>query len=451
MCINEVSDRKKNYSTDKKQKKEIINDIKYKNYINSRQKKIQEEIKDIIIDKYRDKIISQQKEIEQLKKKLEETIKSSLLILKKSINIKNNNINNINLSPKIQKQQLKNDILNINNKNDIVVHILNRNKNNKNLNYSTISSDNVKLKKNMAQLNNDMTSEYKKNNKHNKHNKNILSLSNSRIKINKYDIITPKRVIIETLSKPKSKSKSKSKNKKEKEKESTRHTINNIDINDLNTYYLKEYNKKDFKKIEEIKSKLLNNNLPPELNKNNPINQKNKNNNSNNAYNKSYSQNNNKKLKKQNLVNKENNYSYGQNNLKKVFNSPKNIQTQFFNEKNKCFNEYYINKTKIPKNGFDENKIVMENNYLYTNPTYNTKNIIHRNININNNNNKIYINTDNNIDNIYLRNINSIKGINKHFKTQTNFYQHKIINRGNNQLSLNFKDFMLTAPPHEYN
>ena len=450
MCINEVSDRKKNYSTDKKQKKEIINDIKYKNYINSRQKKIQEEIKDIIIDKYRDKIISQQKEIEQLKKKLEETIKSSLLILKKSINIKNNNINNINLSPKIQKQQLKNDILNINNKNDIVVHILNRNKNNKNLNYSTISSDNVKLKKNMAQLNNDMTSEYKKNNKHNKHNKNILSLSNSRIKINKYDIITPKRVIIETLSKPKSKSKSKSKNKKEKEKESTRHTINNIDINDLNTYYLKEYNKKDSQKIEEIKTKLLNNNLPPpDLIKNCSINLKNKTNNENNAY-KSYSQNKYKKLKRQNLVNKENNYSYGQNNIKKIFNSPKNIKTEFLNEKHKCFNEYYINKNKIPKNTYGENNIVMENNYLYTNPTYNTKNIIHRNININNNNNKIYINTENNVDNLY-ENINNIKGINKHFKTQTNFYQHKIINRGNNQLSLHFKDFMMTAPPGTYN
>ena len=443
MCINETIEKQIKYPSNIKLKIDIINDIKYKNFINSRKKKMQEEIKDIIIDKYREKIITQQNEIEQLKKKLDEAIRSSLIILKNSINSKTN-IND--LPPKIPKQKLKNEILNLDNKNDIIVHMLNRN-NNKYLSYSTISSDNVKLKKNNTQLN-ELKEECKKKTPDEKNN---LSLSNSRIKINKYEVITPKRIKIETLNKPKSISKSKSKSKNKKEKESNRHTINNIDINDLNTYYLKEYNKKDFKKIEEIKSKLLNNNLPPELNKNNPINQKNKNNNSNNAYNKSYSQNNNKKLKKQNLVNKENNYSYGQNNLKKVFNSPKNIQTQFFNEKNKCFNEYYINKTKIPKNGFDDNKIVMENNYLYTNPTYNTKNIIHRNININNNNNKIYINTDNNIDNIYLRNINSIKGINKHFKTQTNFYQHKIINRGNNQLSLNFKDFMLTAPPHEYN
>ena len=234
MCINDVSDIKKKFSIGIKQKKEIINDVKYKNFINSRKKKMQEEIKDIIIDKYRDKIVSQQKEIEQLKKKLEETIKSSLLVLKKSINPKNSINNNISIPSKIQKQQLKSDILNINNKNDIIVHILNRNKKNKNLNYSTISSDNVKLRKNITQLSNDLTSEHKKNKLHDK---NILSLSNSRIKINKYDIITPKRVEIETLNKPKSNPKSK--NKKEKEKELTRHTINNIDIDDLNTYYFK--------------------------------------------------------------------------------------------------------------------------------------------------------------------------------------------------------------------
>ena len=180
---------------------------------------------------------------------------------------------------------------------------------------------------------------------------------------------------------------------------------------------------------------------PPQLLKNEPTSQKNKNKNS--IY-KTYSQNKFTKVKNQNVVNKSNKYSYGKNNLTKIFNSPKSIRTQFnnINEKNKIFNDYYIKKNKISKNIYEENKVISDNNYLYTNPAYNTKNIIHKNININNNNNKIYINTDSN----YLQNINNIKDINKHFKTQTNFYQHKIINRGDNQLALNYKDIMLTTP-----
>ena len=171
--------------------------------------------------------------------------------------------------------------------------------------------------------------------------------------------------------------------------------------------------------------------------KNELISQKNKNN--NNIY-KTYSQNKFKKVINQNVVNKSNKYSYGKNNLKKIFNSPKSIRTQFnINDKNKIFNEYYIKKNKMSKNNYEENKVFSDNNYLYHNPAYNTKNIIHKNININNNNNKIYINTDSN----YLQNL---KGINKHFKTQTYFYQHKIITRGDNQLSLNYKDIMLTTP-----
>ena len=43
----------------------------------------------------------------------------------------------------------------------------------------------------------------------------------------------------------------------------------------------------------------------------------------------------------------------------------------------------------MTKNMNDENNNLLDNNYIYTNPTYNTKSIIHRNININNNNNKI--------------------------------------------------------------
>ena len=149
MCINETIDKQIKYPSNIKQKIDIINDIKYKNFINSRKKKMQEEIKDIIIDKYREKIITQQNEIEQLKKKLDEAIRSSLIILKNSINSKTNNND---LPPKIPKQKLKNEILNLDNKNDIIVHMLNRN-NNKYLSYSTISSDNVKLKKNNTQLN----------------------------------------------------------------------------------------------------------------------------------------------------------------------------------------------------------------------------------------------------------------------------------------------------------
>ena len=441
MQINEELNKKKIFSTEIKSKQgiEILNEVKYINIYDSKHKKIQEEIKDKIIDKYLKIIISQQKEIDQLKKQLNDSIQSSIAILKNSLNNRNintgninNNINNILLSQQSQKQKLKNEILNINNinnkskKNNIMVHILNRNQH-KNLSYSTISSDNIKLKKNNTQING-LTVEYKKNSKE----KNNLSLSNSRIQLNKYEIISPKRIKIEKIKKRKTNSKNK------KERESTHTTINNIDINELNTYYLKEYNKKDNQKIEEIKTKLQNNNLPPpQLPKNEPISQKNKNN--NNIY-KAYSQNKFKKVINQNVVNKSNKYSYGKNNLKKIFNSPKSIRTQFnINDKNKIFNEYYIKKNKMSKNNYEENKVFLDNNYLYPNPAYNTKNIIHKNININNNNNKIYINTDSN----YLQNI---KGINKHFKTQTNFYQHKIITRGDNQLSLNYKDIMLTTP-----
>ena len=277
MSINETSTKDKECPMIIfQQNKEII----HQNIINIRNKKIQEEIKDIIIDKYRTKIITQQKEIEKLKKKLDETIKTSLIILKNSFNFNQNNNNNI-LSPKSQKQKLKTEILNLNNKNDIIVHILNRNRN-KNLSYCTISSDNIKLKKSITQTNG-LTVEYKKTLQDNN-----LSLSSSRIQINKYEIISPKRIKID---------KSKSKQKNKKEGESTRHTINNIDINDLNTYYLKEYNKKDHQKIEGIKTKLLNNNLPECIKK-----QKNKNNNTN-IY-KIYSQNKNKNYKKQNLSSK---------------------------------------------------------------------------------------------------------------------------------------------------
>ena len=422
----------KEYPKETNQKIELINDLKYKNYLNLKMKKIQEEIKDKIIDKYLQKIIYQEKEIEQLKKELNESIKSSLLILKNSLNKKsvfnnsiNNNIYNNILSPKSQKQKLKNEILNINNKNDIMVHVLNRNKNYKNLSYSTISSDNAKLKKHKTQ-----TVEYKKENKEN----NNLSLSSSRIKLNKYEIISPKRMKIEKIRKTNSKNK--------KERDYTRYTINNIDINDLNTFYLKEYNKKDNQKIEEIKTKLMNNNLPPpQTTKNVATLQKNKNNNCSNIYKSSLSQNKFKKVINKNIINKNNKYSYGKNNLKNVFNSPKNIKAQLNEKNNKYFNEYYIYKSKVSKNVSGDNQLLLDNNYLYTNPTYNTKNIIHKNININNNNNKIYINTENNINSLNLQNMN-----NKYSKTQTNFYQRKIIGGGDNQIGINFKEIIMTSP-----
>ena len=58
-----------------------------KDYISflSRKNKIQEEIKDCVIDRFINKIYQQHKEIQQLKKKLEETIKNSLLIIKRCL------------------------------------------------------------------------------------------------------------------------------------------------------------------------------------------------------------------------------------------------------------------------------------------------------------------------------------------------------------------------------
>ena len=152
MCLNMASERPKDYSKLFIQKKEKINDMKFKNYIKNRDKKIQEEIKDIIIDKYREKIISQSKEIEKLKKKLGEIMKTSVYILKNSFtNINIDSISNIinNMNNTIsQKSKLKNDILNIKNKKDIVVRsIINRNKNSNFNGSTTFSNGNNKLKK----------------------------------------------------------------------------------------------------------------------------------------------------------------------------------------------------------------------------------------------------------------------------------------------------------------
>ena len=187
--------------------------------------------------------------------------------------------------------------------------------------------------------------------------------------------------------------------------------------------------------------RLMNNNLNDcYRNSNTSENQKINKNNNDNVYN-SYNLNKNKKIIKQNIVNKSNNYSYGKNNLKKVFNSPRSNGS----EKNKYFNNYYINK-KININNFSpDNNIILDNNYHFTTNNYNPKNIIHRNININNNNNNIYNNknTNNNIYKLYIKNM-------KHFKTQTNFYEKKIIRNCEEQLPLNIKDIIMTSP-NQYN
>ena len=410
MCINVASERPKECAKLFMKKKEKINDIKFKNYIKNRNKKIQEEIKDKIIDKYREKIISQSKEIEELKKKLEDIMKASVYILKNSFtnsNIDNINIINNTISHKTEKSKLKNDILN---KKDIVVHsIINRNNNNnKNFNSSTtFSNESNRLKKSNT-LANGLTVETQINKSEHR-----LSLSNSRIKLNKNETFYQKCTKIEKIKK----NSIKIKNKK-KEWDSPYKPTKQAYINDLNTYYLKELNKKDYQKIEEIKIKLQNNTVSESFN--GSTSQKKNAYNSNIVY-KYYSQNKNKnknkKSIKKNLVNKSNNYSYGKNNLKKIFNSPKSINTDFSNE-------YVINKERKTHNISSEN-----NNYLLTSPNFYGKNIIHRNININNNNNKIYINTDNNINNVYLQNVN-------HFKTQNNFYTNKVLKTDDNKISL---------------
>jgi hypothetical protein len=257
MCINVASERPKELPPLFIKKREKINDIKFKNYIKHRNKKIQEEIKDIIIDKYREKIISQYKEIEELRKKLEEIMKASLFILKNSFNssssenIINSNIINNTISQKTQSKKGKNDILNIWNRKTTVVHnIINRNKQ-KNFNSSTtFSNENHKLKKSNT-LANGLTVETKKN----KGEKN-LSVSNSRIKLNKYEAFSPKDLKSEKIKKTCMKIRT-----KKKEWDSPHKPIKNVYMNDLNTYYLKELNKKDYQKIEEIKIKLHNNNV----------------------------------------------------------------------------------------------------------------------------------------------------------------------------------------------
>ena len=75
-----------------------LNDKDYLSFI-SKRNKIHEEIKDYVIDRFINKIYEQSKEIFQLKKKLDETIKNSLLIIKKCfLKKKFFPVNQINLS-----------------------------------------------------------------------------------------------------------------------------------------------------------------------------------------------------------------------------------------------------------------------------------------------------------------------------------------------------------------
>ena len=76
-----------------------LSDKDYLSFI-SKKNKIHEEIKDYVIDRYTKKIYEQNKEIQKLRKKLEEAIKASLFILKKclitKIKFQDNNEQNYN-------------------------------------------------------------------------------------------------------------------------------------------------------------------------------------------------------------------------------------------------------------------------------------------------------------------------------------------------------------------
>ena len=92
----------------------IFTNDNYKFIFNLKMNKIKEEIKDYIIDKYRNKIIEQNKEINNIKKQLEDLTKKYISIIKLMIN-KDKNTNYINIEDNDSyKKELSNYINNNN-------------------------------------------------------------------------------------------------------------------------------------------------------------------------------------------------------------------------------------------------------------------------------------------------------------------------------------------------
>ena len=155
-----------------------ISDKDYLSFI-SKKNKIHEEIKDTVINRFMKKICDQNNEILELKQRLEETIKNSLIIIKKSL-LKKRLIqdNQISLSY-IQSSQQINSKQKNGNLNSLIKNVLNieshkeYHKINKNIAKSFASFNRLNLKKNLKPK---LPSN--QNNKINNINKNIILFNN---------------------------------------------------------------------------------------------------------------------------------------------------------------------------------------------------------------------------------------------------------------------------------
>ena len=323
MIISSISEE----SNEDENEKEISEKIQISNknnrkFLSTKILKIKEEIKDFVINRYIKIIYKQNKEIEMIKKKYEDLLKSSSHILK--IIIDKKILNNENSKHSIEKNNSsKNKFIKVS-KNTINANTLNKN----------INRTNKKIKINKEELsyiNKKKKSIYKKNKYKNKNtNKSFFSNSNRIFK---------RRINLD-------------------DKENINNNCNfNYNFNNksqINIDYLKELNKKDLKKIKFIKQKLLNTTINNNILNNIEINFNPKKNKINNHNRNAKLQN----INKNNKNIKNNSFCCGNRNN---YNTPKNIEgIKKHNKISKNNSSYYFNNNNINK--IKSQKYIIKNN-----------------------------------------------------------------------------------------
>ena len=274
-----------------------INEKDYLSYL-SKKNKIHEEIKDSVIDRFIKIIYQQNNEIIQLKKKLEETIKQSLVILKKCLLKKKiqpfnkttetsmRQCKQINSKLKYEKlKPLLNNLLYLDSSRD-------NNKTSKNTEKSFASFNRLKLKKNLKShsiLN--QNTKMNNNNNNNNNNKNnkyendaMTNRKNSRNSCNKYLTFDLNRNNTFFIDKNKNKSTTNYKNKRDfnfnylynntEEKKMLQNESNNKKFLQHNSFYTKNDTNNTIEKIKNIsihnigrKNKIRKINAPLNFNK----------------------------------------------------------------------------------------------------------------------------------------------------------------------------------------
>jgi len=275
-----------------------INEKDYLSYL-SKKNKIHEEIKDSVIDRFIKIIYQQNNEIMQLKKKLEETIKQSLIILKKCLLKKKiqpfnkttetsmRKCKKINMKLKYEKlKPLLNNLLYLDSSRD------NNKTSSKNTEKSFASFNRLKLKKNLKShsILNQNTKMNNINNKNNKYeNDTITNRKNSRNSCNKYLTFDLNRNNTFFIDKNKNKSTTNYKNKRDfnfnylynstEEKKILQNESNNNKFLQHNSFYTKNENNNTIEKIKNIsihnygrKNKIRKTKGPLNLNKSKKLN-----------------------------------------------------------------------------------------------------------------------------------------------------------------------------------